>query len=195
MWGRGGSGRGLVPAICVTLLVAGCGDGELTMNEYATQIEGLIATMNRKIDTLDAEIATHESTLEDATNFWEAKVAARRELIDGLEAIEPPQEAAEMHASAIGIVSRLTAADNAVAELAGTMETGQDVGPLLESPEFRATEVVDVEAIAMCQAAQAEFDSTADREVFGDAPWIPSELREIVAVAFGCTKEERGIAP
>ena len=100
-----------------------------------------------------------------------------------------------MHASAIGIVGRLGAADNAVAELAGTMESGQDAVRLLESPEFRATEVVDVEAIAMCEAAQAEFDSTADRQVFGDTPWIPSELREIVAVAFGCTKEGRGVAP
>ncbi|MCP3999031.1 MAG: hypothetical protein GY722_28805 [bacterium] len=192
---RGIMGRGLVPAICLTLLLAGCGDGELTMNEYATQIEGLIVTMNRTIDTLDAEIATQESTLEDARSYWDAKVAARRELIEGLEAIEPPREAAEMHASAIGIVSRLSEADNAVAELAGTMETGQDAGLLLESPEFLATEVVDVEAMAMCEAAQAEFDSTADREVFGDTPWIPSELREVVVVAFGCTKEERGLAP
>lgn len=195
MWGRGGSGRSLVPAICVALLLAGCGDGELTMNEYATQIEGLLATMNRKVDALDAEAISQTMTMDDARDFWEAKVAARRELVDGLEAIEPPQEAAEMHASAIGIVSRLSATDNAVAELAGTMESGQDAVRLLESPEFRATEVVDVEAIAMCEAAQAEFDSTADREVFGDTPWIPSELREIVAVAFGCTKEERGVAP
>ena len=195
MWGRGGSGRSLVPAICVALLLAGCGDGELTMNEYATQIEGLIATMNRKVDALDAEAISQTMTMDDARDFWEAKVAARRELVDGLEAIEPPEEAAEMHASAIGIVGRLGAADNAVAELAGTMESGQDAVRLLESPEFRATEVVDVEAIAMCEAAQAEFDSTADRQVFGDTPWIPSELREIVAVAFGCTKEGRGVAP
>ncbi len=193
--GRGSSRRGLVPAVCLTLLLAGCGDGELTMNEYATEVEGLIVTMNRTIDALDVEVRAPDSTLEDTRSFWEAKVEARQELVDGLEAIEPPKEAAEMHASAIGIVSRLRAADNAVAELAGTMETEQDVDVLLASPEFRATEVVDAEATAMCEAAQAEFDSTADREIFGDAPWIPSELREIVAVAFGCTKEERGLAP
>ncbi len=186
---------GLVPAICLTLVLAGCGDGELTMNDYATQIEGLITTMNQEVDALDAEAISQTLTLEGVREFWEAKVKARQEFIDGLEAIEPPQDAAEMHASAIGIVSRLGAADKAVAELAGTMETEQDLSLLLSSPEFLATEVVDVEAVAMCEAAQAEFDSTADREVFGDTPWIPSELREIVAVAFGCTKEERGVAP
>lgn len=186
--------RRFVLAICLTLLVAGCGDGELTMSEYATQIESLITTMNAKIDTLDAEITSQESTLEDAQDFWEAKLVARRELIAGFESIEPPQDAAEMHASAIAIVARLTDTDEAVAELVGTMETEEELGLLLESQEFLATEAVDVEAIAMCQAAQAEFDSTADREVFGDAPWIPSELREVVLVGFGCTKEERGVA-
>jgi hypothetical protein len=182
-------------AVCLALLVAGCGDGELTINEYATQVEGLITTMNRKIDTLDAEAVSQARTLEDARDFWEAKVAARRELIAGLEGVEPPQEAAEMHASAIGIISRLTAADEAVAERVEAMETEQELGLLLETPEYLATEAVDAEAVAVCEAAQAGFDSTADREVFGDAPWIPSELQEVVLVSFGCSKEQRGVAP
>ena len=63
------------------------------------------------------------------------------------------------------------------------------------SEAFLATEALDEEAVALCQVAQAEFDATADREVFGEMPWIPSELREVVSVAFGCTKEERGLAP
>jgi hypothetical protein len=40
--------------------------------------------------------------------------------------------------------------------------------------------------IAFCQEGQAEFDATADREVFDDVPWIPSELQEVVRVALGC---------
>ena len=74
------------------------------------------------------------------------------------------------------------------------METDQDLGLLGQSPEYLATQAVKEEAVALCQAAQAQFDSTSDREVFGEMPWIPSALREVVSVAFGCTKEERGLS-
>ena len=43
----------------------------------------------------------------------------------------------------------------------------------------------------MCLAAQAEFDRTEERTVFEGALWVPSELKEIVTVAFGCIAEER----
>jgi hypothetical protein len=191
----GGRIRGLLLAVCLAVLVAGCGGGELSMADYGDEIEDLLATMNGKIDALDVEERSGPSTLESTQTFWETKVVARREFIAGMESIEPPDEAADMHAAAIGIVDRLAAADEAVAQLVGTMETSADLDGLLQSSEFLATEAVDIEAVALCQAAQAEFDSTADREVFGDTPWIPSELREVVSVAFGCTKEERGVTP
>lgn len=187
--------RSLVLAITLVLLVAGCGDGELSMTDYATQVESLLIAMNGRIDALDVEAGSQSSTLESTRIFWETKVVARREFIEGLESIEPPEEAEEMHGAALGIVSRLTDADEAVAELVGTMEREQELRLLGESAEFLATDAVDEEAVALCQAAQAEFDSTADREVFRNTPWIPSELREVVVVAFGCSKEERGVAP
>lgn len=185
--------RSLLLVIGLTVLVAGCGSGEPSMADYGAQLEDLVTAMNRKIDTLDTEIRAQAPSLEITREFWDTKVVARREFIAGMEAIEPPEEAAEMHAAAIGIVDRLATADEAVAQLVRTMEATEDLIGLLQSPEFLATEAVDIEAVALCQAAQAEFDSTADREVFGDTPWIPSELREVVSVAFGCTKEERGL--
>ena len=187
--------RRLLLPICLAVLVAGCGNGELNLADYAGQAEQLLTAMNRRIDTLEAQFQTEGFTLDNTREFWETKVVARREFIAGMESIEPPEEAAEMHAAAIGIVSRLMTADEAVAQLVRSMETDQDLNGLLQSPEFLATEVVDEEAVALCQAAQAEFDSTADRAVFGDTPWIPSELREVVSVAFGCTNEERGVTP
>ena len=187
--------RGWLLALCVAVLVAGCGSDEVSLADYGAQLEDLVGSMNRRIDTLDAKERSEPSTLQSSRDFWETKVAARREFIAGMEAIEPPEDAAEMHTAAIGIVDRLATADEAVANLIGTMETEQELTLLLQSPEYLATEAVDEEAVALCQAAQAEFDSTADREVFGDTPWIPSELREVVSVAFGCTKEERGVAP
>ena len=182
-------------AVCIAVLVAGCGSGELSLADYGAQLEDLVGSMNREIDTLDVEMRAQVATLDDTRVFWETKVAARREFIAGMEALEPPKDAAEMHAAAIGIVDRLAAADEAVAQLVRTMKTNEELSCLPRSAEILATEAVDIEAVALCQAAQAEFDSTADREVFGDTPWIPSELREVVSVAFGCTKEERGVEP
>lgn len=187
--------RGLLLATCLAVLTTACGNSELSMSEYATEIEHLIATMNLEIDTLDAEALSQTLTVEGARDFWDSKVEARRELISGFEALEPPQDAAEMHASAVRVISRLAAADENVAQLVGSMDTDEQLSLLLESPEFLATEAVDEEAIALCQAAQADFDSTADREVFGDLPWIPSELKEVVIVSFGCSREDRGVTP
>ena len=187
--------RTLLLALCLVLLVVGCGNGELSMDDYATQLEDLVATMNQRVDILDAEREAETATLQSSREFWESKVAARRDLIAGMQAIQPPEDAAEMHATAISIIERLATTDDGVAQLVASMETDEELGLLLESPEFLATETVDVEAIALCQAAQAEFDSTADREVFGEMPWIPSELREVVTVVFGCTKEQRGLTP
>lgn len=187
--------RSFVLATCLVLVVAGCSNSELSMNDYAIEIERLIATMNEEIDALDAEALSQSLGVQRARDFWDSKVEARRELISGFEALEPPQDAAEMHASALRIMSRFAALDNDVAQLIGTMEADEELSLLFQSPEFLATEAVDEEAVAMCQAAQADFDSTADREVFGDLPWIPTELQEVVIVSFGCSKEDRGVTP
>jgi len=184
--------RTFVLTVCTTLVIASCGNGEITMNDYAAQVEELLTAMNSTVDALDADNAAQTPTVDDARAFWESKVAARRDFIDGLDSIEPPDEAVEMHAAATGIITRLAAADEAVADLVAAMETEAELSLLLTTPEFLATEAVDETAIAMCLGAQAEFDSTADREVFGDVPWIPSELQEVVLIHFGCTKAERG---
>jgi hypothetical protein len=182
-------------ASCLALSFAGCGTGESSMSDYADQVEQLVTTMNTKIDTSEAQSEAQGFTLEATRQFWETKVEARSEFIAGLGEIDPPDDAEEMHTAALSIVGRLKAADEAVTDLLRSMTTEQEMGLLTQSPEYLATEAVDEEAVALCQAVQAEFDSTYDREVFGDSPWVPSELREVVSVAFGCTKEERGITP
>ena len=158
-------------------------------------VDGAVADVDRAIAALDVETSSQPLTLEIARNYWSSKADSRRELIAGLEAIEPPEEAAEMHESAIGVVSRLAAADESVAELVETMETDQELTRLAQSPEFLANETVDEDAVAMCQAAQAELDTSSDEGIIADTPWIPSGLHETVIVVFGCTKEERGIQP
>jgi hypothetical protein len=187
--------RRLVLVMVLALLVGTCGRSEISLSDYAAEAESLLTALNVKIDALDADAQSQSPTVQGAREFWDSKVEARRELIAGLEALEPPQDAAEMHATAVRIISRLASADEGVAQLIGTMESDEELAGLLQSPEFLATEAVDEEAIALCQAAQADFDATADREVFVDMPWIPSELQEVVLVFLGCSKQDRGATP
>ena len=115
--------RAMLVASCLALLIAGCSTGEPSLADYASQAEQLLTAMNSKIDTLDAQIEEQGLTLANSREFWETKVEARTEFIAGLGALDPPDEAAEMHAAALSIVGRLKTADQAVAELIGSMET------------------------------------------------------------------------
>lgn len=180
--------RTIVLAICVALVLAGCGDREPTLGEYADELEELVSTMTRKISVLDAELGSRAVTVEGMQDYFSEKIAARQELLEGFRAIEPPEAAAEMQAAALDTMTRLTAAEEALARRVDEFETAEELSDLWNTEEGLAVLAVDEEAMAFCEAAQAEFDSTADREVFEEVPWIPSELKEVVQVFFGCSR-------
>lgn len=183
--------RRFTAAVLLTLMTVGCSGGP-TLGEYAEAGETLIATMNRAIDDLDAELEATVPTPEFLQAYFEAKAAARHEFLDGFEDLEPPEDAVEMHTVALNLITELTAAEEALAQWVADLESSDELSMMWDTPEARAMEAIDQEAIALCQAAQAELDATADREVFVDYPWISPELQEVVSVLLGCTAEERG---
>ena len=183
--------RGIVLAICLVLVVVGCGGGELTLAEYAEEAEELINTMIQRIDDLDAERDSGVPTVESTKAYFVERMAARHGFLDEFKALEPPEEAAEMHAMGLDMTTQLTASEDALAQVAYDIETADELSSLWETPEGQAAGALDEEAIAFCDDAQAQFDATADRQTFADFPWIPPELQEVVVVFFGCTEEER----
>jgi hypothetical protein len=48
---------------------------------------------------------------------------------------------------------------------------------------YRTSVAADKQA---CVDIQAELDATAEREIFAETPWIPSDLKEVVEAALGC---------
>ena len=38
----------------------------------------------------------------------------------------------------------------------------------------------------LCLEIQSKLDATADREIFAEVPWIPSEMKEVVDLVVGC---------
>ena len=183
-----------VIACLLALGLVACGGGGLTLTEYAERLEEEVALMNARIDELDVRMQDPAS-VDEARGLWDGRVAARERLVGVFEDLDPPDSAEEMHAAVADIVERLTAAEAALGARAAEYETVVDLGEIWDTAEGRAARAVDEEAIAICQAAQAMFDETADREILADVPWMTAEMKEIVDVVFGCTIEQREGAP
>ena len=145
----------MICAICLAILLPGCGSGEPTLGEYAEQLDVLVTTMNRKILVLDSDLESAPLTVEGTQNYFEEKIAARDELLEGFGAIEPPKEAADMHAAALDIVGKLTNAERALAQQANGIETADELSELWNTQAGLTVGEVDEEARAFCATAGA----------------------------------------
>ncbi len=183
--------RHIVLATCLAL-VAGCGGGEPSLTEYAEEVEGVTNNLYQTLDELTIEWPSGPPTVQDYQAIYRGLATAYRELRAGLQAIEPPREAADLHNVSLDIVNRLTTAQDALARRAEAVETEDELNLLFDSPEAQAANAAQEEMIAFCQGAQAQFDATADREPLQGMPWIPTELQEVVLVFFGCEDEPGG---
>lgn len=161
------------------------------MSEYAAEIEDEINVMHSQIADTDAALV-NVTSVEEAQRAWAQRVAARERLIEAMAALEPPESAAELHEATQDILGRLTAAEAAMGLAAAEYDSMTELARIWDSPEGLAARAVDQDAIAICQAAQARFDETTDREILEDVSWVTAEMKDIVDVVFGCTAEERG---
>jgi hypothetical protein len=183
--------RSIVVAICLALVMSGCGGGDLTLAEYAEEAEALLTTMIKRIDDLDAERESGAPTVESTKAYFIERMAARHGFLDEFKALEPPEEAVEMHAMGLDMITQLTASEDALAQHAYEIETADDLSSLWETAEAQTAGAADDEAVAFCEEAQSQFDATAERQTLADFPWIPPELREVVVVFIGCSEEDR----
>lgn len=168
---------------------AACG-GKPSLTEYAAEMETAVYDMNAQIDALGAEVSGSPD-LEQLKHYWTERVRVRDEFMAILESLDPPDQVRDLHESSLGIIGRLTNAETDLADYVSGLDSPTDFDAIWSSPLGVAATTADTEAIALCQAAQADFDRTKERADLSDVPWIPPELREVVTVAFGCLAEER----
>lgn len=186
-WRRGGIlARISTVALFLALALAACGGGTLTLSEYGEQGEQLVIEVSQRVDALDAELDSEEQTVDTVRTYWDERVEARRDFSEGLEALEPPEEAAELHAIVVDIFNRLTVAEESLAARVTSLETVSGPAEWWATPEGQAARAVDEEVTHICVVAQGAFDETVDREAVADVPWMPPEMKEVVRVAFGC---------
>lgn len=170
----------------LALTLMACGGGSLTVAEYATQAEELVAELAAEFESLDAEWESQSPSLEAARTYWERRLAARVKLLDGIRTLDPPEELADLHETALDLFGRITAAEEDVAARVGSFETAADLEQTWHTPEGQAAQAVLEEVFALCRATQTEFDETEDRESLEDVPWIPPEMKEVIQISFGC---------
>lgn len=178
--------------VCVLLpgLILSACSGAMSVADYAESVETLVVTMNAELDELDAGLNQNQD-LESVQAHAEQRVAARSALVEGLGELQPPDELAELHGTALEIMKRVTAAEAAMADRIMNWTSEADMEPIWETPEGVAARAADEDAVAFCLATQAEFDQTTDREELEDTPWIPAEMKEVILVAFGCEVDDR----
>lgn len=178
-----------VIAALVCLLAQACSsDASLTV--YAEEAESLVTTMNARIDELDAEIGG-STDLADVQRYASERVVARKTFLDGISALDPPDDLAEFHTAAIDIIGRLVAAESVLNDRVQALEADPGGVDMWATPEGQAARAADNEAIKLCLAAQAELDTTQDGVQFEGVPWIPPDMKETISVAFGCVAEDR----
>ena len=92
--------------------------------------------------------------------------------------IEPPVELAELHALYFRALP--------IAELAERAATAADWQELSDSTEMAAYRDALEADNQVCADLQAKLDEIAERGVFADTPWMPTQLSEIADYALAC---------
>lgn len=176
--------------LSVAMLAASCG-GEPSLSEYADEVEELVVAMNFGLDSLDALVDYPNPSFEDVRSYAIERVAIRETFLAGIEELQPPERAEHLHDAVLDIMSRLTAAESAMADEVLALDEGADLSNLWDTESGRIARAIDAEAVVFCNAAEAELD-TGDQQTFGDdLLWIPPEMNEVVRVAFYCDRADR----
>ncbi len=178
--------------LTATLLatLAACGSGTLTVTEYATQTQELVATMSNGFIQIDTEWEASEPSLEGAQEYWDKRLGLRDEFLQGIRDLEPPEMLVPTHGDALAIFERITDADVALKARVDTFDTVTEHWQWLDTPEAEAVESVLQDVFAFCRSSQDQLDATQDRRALEGVPWIPPEMQEIVKVAYGCPPSE-----
>lgn len=180
--------------VCLSVLVAGCGGGELSLTEYVDEVNDIVTDARADYEELlsgpegDLIMAEGEALLaytpEDLGRLLERIGELGEDVLDEARALEPPAQVEDLHDTWFEVDDRsFTDAQAALAERARTAADWYELSDSPEMAAYRAALRADKEA---CGEFQATLDATEARGVFADTPWIPGELQEIVDVFLGC---------
>jgi len=146
----------------------------------ASSPEGLVLIVGQgsHLGLADPRARLTDFTPQDLHVALEQVAAIQAEALEAAAAIDPPEQVAEFHV--------LFFRELPIAELAARAGTAADWEELSESAEMIAYRNALAADNRVCVDFQAKLDASADRGVFADTPWIPSDLKDVVDYALGC---------
>ncbi len=177
----------------LVLVVAACGGGEMSLTEYVEQLDAIVDRVNQQYEALVASPEGAVLVAEGAqlTDFTPQDLQAALERLGGIvvevgeatDAIEPPEQIADLHNLWFGFHGEFTSALEALAARAGTAADWEELSESPEMAAYRATLAADKQ---VCTDIEAQLDATAERRVFAENPWFPAEFKEVVAGVLSC---------
>lgn len=174
----------------LVLVAAACSSG-LSLTEYATELEATVASHNDGMGENDIWFDSEAQTIERVHTYAATRMELRTSFLSDLEDAKPPREAEELHTAALATIRSLVDAETVLFDNAMSAGDLSELGDLWATPAGQAARAADAQVIAICQAAQAAINSTEERQALVGVPWVPTELQEVVNVAFGCTAQDR----
>jgi hypothetical protein len=180
--------RSVPIAAYLTVLLCGCSGGEMSLTEYVERINAVENQASQQGAVLIAEAELIDDfTPQDLQAGLDRARVIRIDVKEATDGIEPPEQIAELHYLIFDWHTRFIPIEEALAKRAGiAADTAADWEELSESPEMAAYRAAISEGKQVCSDFQAKLDATAERGVFADMPWIPSDMTEVVDAVLGC---------
>ena len=175
--------------IVIAVLGSSCAS-EMSLPEYAEEVEALVTTMNARLDELDAEFV-NTADLNNIKEYARERVEARTAFLSGMKELDAPEAVVDLHTEAISIMGRVVETEGTLSDMVQDLDSVSDADSIWNTPEGVAAQAADERAVVLCQAAQETLDSTDSGSELEGVPWIPPEMKQIVRVAFGCHAELR----
>ncbi len=180
----------MLAALCLAIALTACGRGEITLTEYVDQINAAAEQAGQRALQLSAEgvLGADVTPQQLQAGLERGLEEIRIPLQESVDAIEPPDQVADLHSLLWSWHAEFIVIETALAERVGdTPDTGDGWTALSDSPEMVAYRRSVAEGKQVCVDFQAQLDATAARGEFEDVAWLPSELSEVVAAALGCS--------
>jgi hypothetical protein len=180
--------RTVLVALSLGLLVSACSSDRTSLTDYVEQINAVSGQASRRGAELQAQAdQMNDLTPQDVQRGLEEARAIRIEIKEATDAIEPPEQVADLHNLIFDWHTKFIGIEEALATRAGAAtDTVQGWTDLSASPEMAAYRQAIAEGKQVCLDYQAQLDATAARGAFADTPWVPSEMKEVVDAVLGC---------
>ena len=175
-------------AVCLSLLLCGCGGGALSLTEYTERINTIEIEASNQGEALASRAeAVADFTPQDLQTLLDQARAIRLKVEDAVVDISPPDQIADIHDLVFDWHEEFIAVEDALAAKAGsTPHTAAGWTELSGSPEMEAYRRSIAEGKQVCIDFQDRLDATEARGAFAETPWIPGEMKEVVERVLGC---------